>query len=358
MRRPWAKASAPDQVATAAPEMSVPVMYGNGLHLPVYPAQVPEILETLRAPVLPGNAGLPDNEGVFCVDWAGIRTRIAMLPWAPIRFAGTTRARIPVPSDGYRSEAEEYVGLALSLFNDKETHRVVEVGAGWAPWAVMGIVVARRQGKRASGIAVEADPLRATWCMQHAADNNVDAELISGTPTQIAAALAASTAELRVVQAAGWTSLTTLRFPVLDDGDMGGAVNEAVTPEMDYRGAHLEHFDVPTVTLEALLLGEESTDLLHVDLQGMELEVIVPGTDLSESKVRFMAVGTHNRYVEGQLQEHFLKREWALLMESPSTSLFDGVRPTLTGFTTQDGNQLWANSRFRDTPPVIYRNRP
>lgn len=357
MRKPWAKAATTDQVATAAPATATPVMYGNGLHLPVYPAQVPEILETLRAPMLPGNAGLPDNEGVFCVDWAGIRTRIAMLPWAPARFAGTTRSRIPVPSDGYRSEAEEYVGLAISLSSEKETYRVVEVGAGWAPWAVMGIVVARRQGKRASGIAVEADPLRATWCLQHAADNGVQAELISGSSVEIAAALATSTAELQVVQAAGWATLTTLRFPVLDDGDMGGAVNEEVTPEMDYRGAHLEHFDVPTVTLGSLLGSDESTDLLHVDLQGMELEVILPGTDLIESKVRFMAVGTHNRYVEGQLQEHLLKREWALLMESPSTAFFDGVRPTLTGFTTHDGNQLWANSRFRDTPPVIYRDR-
>ena len=127
MRKPWAKAATTDPVAIAAPDRSAPVMYGNGLHLPVYPAQVPEILETLRAPMLPGDAGLPDNaslpdnEGVFCVDWAGIRTRIAMLPWAPTRFAGTTRSRVPVPSDGYRSEAEEYLGLAISLSNDKET---------------------------------------------------------------------------------------------------------------------------------------------------------------------------------------------------------------------------------------------
>ncbi len=351
MRSPWAKAKSTDQIATAAPDAPGPVMYGNGLHLPIYPARVPEILETLRA------TDLPENDGIFCVDWAGIRTRIAMLPWAPMRFAGTTRTRIPVPSDGYRSEAEEYVGLAISLINEKETYRIVEVGAGWAPWAVMGIVLARRQGKRASGIAVEADPLRATWCLQHAADNGVQAELIRGTPAEIVTALAASAAELQVVQAAGWATLTTLRFPVLDEDDMGGAVNESKSPEMDYRGAHLEHFDVPTVTLNSLLGNDDSTDLLHIDLQGMELEVILPGTELIESKVRFMAVGTHNRYVEGQLQEHLLKREWALLMESPSTAVFDGVRPTLTGFTTQDGNQLWANSRFRDTPPVIYRDR-
>ena len=78
---------------------------------------------------------------------------------------------------------------------------------------------------------------------------------------------------------------------------------------------------------------------------------------LIEQKVRFLAVGTHNRYVEGMLQETLLPREWALLMESPSTSMFDGVKPTLTGFTVQDGNQFYANSRFRDGDPRIIRRR-
>jgi hypothetical protein len=96
---------------------------------------------------------------------------------------------------------------------------------------------------------------------------------------------------------------------------------------------------------------------MHVDLQGQELEVVLPANDLIEQHVRFLAVGTHNRYVEGMLQEHFLRREWALIMESPSTAVFDGVKPSLTGFTVQDGNQLWANSRFRDAADIIIRSR-
>jgi hypothetical protein len=89
----------------------------------------------------------------------------------------------------------------------------------------------------------------------------------------------------------------------------------------------------------------------------MELEVILPALELIERKVRFLAVGTHNRYVEGMLQQTLLRREWALLLESPSTAIFDGVRPSLTGFTVQDGNQLWANSRFRDAHPMLIRQR-
>ena len=312
-------------------------MLGNGLHLPIREPDIPAILEQVRA------QNLPADEGVYRVDWAGVRTRIPMLPWAPQELAGITDTTLPIPTDGYRSEAEEYVALAVSLTSDRESHRVVEVGAGWAPWAVMGVVCALRLGKRAIGIAVEAEPQRAEWARQHAKDNGVDSHVT-------------------IIEAACWNTDTTLNFPVLDEIDMGGAVLSGATspdgaPSMDYGGAFIQHREVRTVTLDTLLAGDEPTDLLHVDLQGMELEVILPALELIEQKVRFLAVGTHNRYVEGMPQDTLLRREWALLLESPCTAIFDGVRPSLTGFTIQDGNQLWANSRYRDAHPMLIRQR-
>mgnify|MGYP006291303461 CR=1 FL=1 len=220
-------------------------MLGNGLHVPLRADAFEQVLESVRL------HPQPDAEDVFHVDWSGIRTRIPMLTWAPQELAGTTSTALPIPTDGYRSEAEEYLSLILSLESERSDYLAIEVGAGWAPWAVAGIVFAKRMGKRARGIAVEADPVRAGWAMQ--------------------------------------------------------------------------------------------------------LEVLMPGTELIEQRVRFLAVGTHNRYVEGMLMHHLLPREWALLLESPSTAIFDGVRPSLTGFTVQDGNQLWANPRFRDAADVILR---
>ncbi len=327
------------------------VMLGNGLHVPVRPESVVPILQKLRA------LDKPDHERDFRVDWAGIRTRITMLPWAPAELAGTTSDRLPVPTDGYRSEAEEYVGLALSLTNEREDYRIVEVGAGWAPWAVMGVTLAKRNGKSAVGIAVEADATRADWAMQHALDNAIAPIRIQGTSAEIAAHIPLSESELIVVQAACWSEETTLRFPVLTEDDMGGAVNTDEKANMDYRGAFFDHVEVPTVTLQTLIGGHQPTDLLHIDLQGRELDVILPNLELIAQKVRFLAVGTHNRYVEGMLQDQLLRREWALLMESPCSTNFDGVKPSLTGFTTQDGNQLYANSRFRDADPIIIRSR-
>lgn len=321
-----------------------PAMLGNGLHLRLDDDAIEQLLRRIAC------AELPADDGVFLVDWAGIRTRIPMLPWAPQELAGSTSARLPIPDDGYRSEAHEYAALALSLVSDRSDYRIVEVGAGWAPWAVMGSVLAQRLGKQSVAIAVEADALRASWAMQHAEDNGLTARLAS--PSKIAAELH-DPVDLLVVPAAAWFEHATLRFPVLDEADMGGAATAATDPGMDYRGAHLRHVDVETVTLDDLLT--QTTDLLHVDLQGVELEVLLPSLTLIEERVRFLSVGTHDRYVEGMLQHTLLAREWALLTESPSTAVFDGVKPTLAGFTVQDGNQLYANSRFRDADDLVIR---
>jgi len=278
-------------------------MYGNGLHLIVPEASYPQWLEELRVPT-------PTAHPDLYIDWAGIRTRTGMLPWAPPELAGTTSTDLPIPSDGYRSEAEEYVGLAIALAGAQDTFTVVEVGAGWAPWAA-----------------------------QHAVDNDLTED------------------EFRLVRAACWHTEGTLRFPLLDADDMGGAVTDQSEVTMDYRGAHFPHVDVPAVSLLSLIDDPIPTDLLHIDLQGMELEVLLPTLDAIEQHVRFLAVGTHDRYVEGTLQHTLLAREWALLMESPITAIFDGVKPTLAGFTVQDGNQFYANSRFREADPRIIRRR-
>lgn len=332
-------------------ERQAPVAFGNGLHRPIKSEEFADLLEAVRL------ESLPPHDDTFRVDWMGVRTRLTMMPWTPEHLHVDVYPELPIPTDMYRSEAEEYVGLALSVLNDRPHYRVVEIGAGWAPWAVSGIVVARHFGKTAFGIAVEADRTRADWAMQHAADNDIDAVLIEGTSAEIRQQVStySETREMLVIRAACWFEETTLRFPVLDETDMGGAVTPEQQPATDYRGASITHIDVPTVTLATLLEGAP-TDLLHVDLQGRELDVLLPNLEGVEQRVRLLAVGTHDRLIEGQLHHQLLQREWGLLIDSPSNCIFDGVRPSLAGFTVQDGNQLYANSHFRDTSAAIVRN--
>ena len=320
---------------------------GNGWTVPLAPADYPRMLEVLRVETL------PEPDPGFLIGWDGVRTRIAMLPFAPDDLAGSVSTDLPIPDDGYRSEAEEYVALAQAISTAQDTFRIVEIGAGWAPWAVAGIVIARRQGLRATGIAVECDETRSSWALQHAADNDVTAELITGTTAEIAEQLACpwGDVELRVVRAAGWHERTTLQFPDLDEGDMGGAVWTLPGTDVDYRGAHLRHHAVPTASIADLVAGDGLVDLLHVDVQGVESELLITAADAIQARTRLMAVGTTDRGNEGRLQEFFLPRGWGLVIDEPCTTHFTMTHPTLAGFTVQDGLQLWENPFLRKDFP-------
>ena len=343
MRLPWTSHPEPEPSPPAPPV--VPSL-GNGIAVPVTPDMCRDLLESMRASQPPA-AGQE-----FYVDWTGVRTRVTMLPWAPYELRGQTVTDLPIPDDGYRSEDVEYAALAQALATAEGTFRIVEVGSGWAPWVVQGIVVARRRGLSAYGIAVEADVRRSEWAMQHAADNDIDAELITGSPAEIAEALARprGDVEMRVVRAAGWHTTTMLQFPDIDEDDMGAAVWTLPGTDVDYRGAHLSHHDVPAVSIASLLADEVLTDLLHVDVQGVEFELLEPASDDIQRSVRLMMVGTTNRLAEGQLQQHFLSRGWGLLVDAPCDAVFTMTHPTLSGFTVQDGNQLWENPFLREWP--------
>lgn len=323
---------------------------GNGIAEPIDAEHFVALLETLRC------TNLPDAQDEFLVDWMGVRTRIPMLPWAPDECAGTTNRELPIPDDGYRSEDFEYVALARAL-RDVHDHpfRIIEVGAGWAPWAVAGLVAARNRELPAIGIAVEADPRKCEWAHQHARDNNVTVTQVSGKPRHLATRLREAVAQWRggdqlliVIEAAAWHETTTVEFPDAPIEDMGTAVWTMPGTDVDYRGAHLRHRKIAAISVQDLLEAiraphDAPIDLLHVDVQGVEFELLEHTAGAIQDHTRLMAVGTHNRLSEGQLQYFFLERGWGLLIDKPCKARFTMTHPTLSGFTEQDGMQLWEN---------------
>jgi hypothetical protein len=92
-----------------------------------------------------------------------------------------------------------------------------------------------------------------------------------------------------------------------------------------------------------LLLDNQLTDLLHVDVQGLEYELLSATAGDVQDCTRLMNVGTHSRWNEGMLQEFFLSRGWGLRIDQPCKAHFIMTHPTLPGFTVQDGNQLYEN---------------
>lgn len=325
---------------------------GNGIAVPIEDEDFPSWLEQLRA------SNHPAHEGVFLVDWSGVRTRIPMLPWAPQELAGTSTSDLPIPDDGYRSEDFEYVALARAIGHPREEpFRLIEVGAGWAPWAVAGLVQARLRGLPALAIAVEADSRKCQWAQQHAHDNGFVPVIIDSKAKKVERELTGAISNLAsegqhlvIVHAAGWHETTTVSFPETAIDDMGAAVWTLPGTDVDYRGAHVRHRDVPAISLSTLveasrLFGDDNgtVDLLHVDVQGVEFDLLQQVAGPIQDNTRLMAIGTHSRWSEGHLQQFFLARGWGLLIDKPCKAHFTMTHPTLSGFTVQDGMQLYEN---------------
>ncbi len=332
-------AKKPESNAHSIPDTPRVLSLGNGVTIPCPTENYPALLESLRTQ-LPIHQD-PD----FFVDWMGVRTRMSMLSWAPQELANTVSSELPIPDDGYRSEAEEYVGLALALERAQSDFWVMEVGAGWAPWVVSGLVGARDRGLAGRGVAIEAHAEHARWAVRHAHDNGIDVELIEGSSEEILEGARNSTAPMLVLLAAGWHENTVLEFPDVDAMDMGLAVCTMPDSGTDYRGAHLPHKKVSAVRLEDLFgaLGNPRIDLLHIDVQGVEFDLLHAEARAVQDHAQLMGVGTHSRLAEGQLQDFFLERGWGIIIDEPCEAIFTMTHPTLAGFTVRDGFQLYEN---------------
>ena len=82
-------------------------------------------------------------------------------------------------------------------------------------------------------------------------------------------------------------------------------------------------------------------DLLHVDIQGGEVNLVKGSLDFLNASVAMMLIGTHSRQIEGELFDILLKAGWVLEVERPAI-LSVGSKV----YTRVDGVQLWRNPRL------------
>jgi hypothetical protein len=291
------------------------------------PEDYPPILEYLRDPLA---RAVPDS----FVDWSGVRTICSLLPWFP-DWGGRVSTAPPIPTDGYRSDAVEYVALALSIRLGalRGAYSVLELGAGWAPWATAGILTAHRMGiSKAYGVAVEANGDKCGTAIAHARSNGLSARIVDEVPS------GSGSVDVTIVRGAAWYAGHPLYFPRVPLQDMGGAA-ATVRTALDYRGQSIKMDEVQGFALSDLLGGHHFT-LCHIDVQGSEFELLANTADI-RSEVDLILLGTHSRSIEGRLIELLFARGWELLREEPCTADFRGRRPSLEGFTVVDGVQLW-----------------
>ena len=100
---------------------------------------------------------------------------------------------------------------------------------------------------------------------------------------------------------------------------------------------------VPIVGIKDLLKTQPEWDLLHVDIQGTEVEIFRAALDLCDERVARVCIGTHSRKIDGDLFEMFATRGWIMEHEKPTKMNFVRGAKTLEAMNAVDGTQVWRN---------------
>jgi hypothetical protein len=244
----------------------------------------------------------------------------------------TERLTMPVPDDGFHAEAPEYVAVADSVRRAGSRYCIAELGAAWGPWIGLGGVMARNRGvKEIELIGVEALPARFELMCRHLAVNSLRPE--EGNETTLGAVTC------RLVAGAATAARTEVWFPDAAITDLGSAISDSDSGR-DYRGRRVHNLRVEGYPLSEIL-RDARVDLLHVDVQGAELELVRANLDLLARQVSGMMIATHSRVIEGGLIELLYERGWQLELEKPCRVAWRPQPPSQEAMTELDGCQYW-----------------
>lgn len=288
----------------------------------------PNEIEYVRRWAQEGQAG----ERGFLTDFVGVRTQIDIL-WDECAAWDGYVHPLPIPMD-YHADILEYVGTLRAVDAAGDSFASMELGAGMGPWTVTAGVAARRRGiKDIYLCAVEGDPNRHNMMLQHIRDNGLGA-----FPQDI-------------LQAAVGVNQGVAYWPRLDNPtNQSGArpLTEGSAEDEEYLEFAYDTDDmirIELVAFEVLLRKRPLWDLLHIDVQGTEVQLCAAAIDELSTRVRYIVIGTHSRKIDGELIELFHTAGWRLENEKPAIINYD-VDVPIHHMTHMDGTQIWRNPRL------------
>jgi FkbM family methyltransferase len=237
---------------------------------------------------------------------------------------------LPVPDDGWHSEAIEWIGLLKSVLGARDRFVSMELGAGWGPWSVGAALAARHLGIMDIQLhAVEADPGHYAFLLRHFHENGLDPSAH------------------RLIQAAVGAEAGRARWPkvVNPAGDWGSRPAEGAKNDgHDHIGRHFEDWlDIEIVGIGTLLAQRPLWDLMHIDIQGWEVIVCESAITAMTNKVRWVVAGTHDAKLHGDLLDLFFRHGWTLENEKPPRFAWQQGAKSLMTMTSHDGTQVWRN---------------
>lgn len=203
----------------------------------------------------------------------------------------------------------------------KDTFTMIELGAGYGYWLSQGAAAARQRGLKLRLTALEAEPSHHAMLLRHLAGNGI----LESEHDLRFAAVAAQTGEawFETGEALSWWGQS-----VIDDPDA-------------YVGQSKNLRRVPAYSLTSILEPLDHVDLLHMDVQGVELEVLTAAFAEVERCVSRIIIGTHGHDIEDGLRALF--RGWTPVYDFK----FEATNATEYGDCLfGDGLQVWRNPKF------------
>lgn len=274
---------------------------------------------------------LSDGESVYDFLGGRVNCRYKRGLERSVRPAGTlVRPNYPAPSEW----TVDWIACLIAAKLAGKQFNVIELGAGYGQWTVASILAYKKLYPHlpVSALAIEADEVHFDWLNQHI-NTNLEAY---------------KDIRLKLMNvAAGFDG--SVRFPVLDD------------PAHNYGAAYalnsnIEHYiEVDCLSLSVIFqeFNEPRVDLLHVDIQGAELDLLDNSrfVDLL-SKVNVTFFGTHkNEQTHNQVRESLEMAGLIVLIDWPRNSL---LTTPFGEITTTDGALLAVNkSLVKDAIALI-----
>jgi FkbM family methyltransferase len=263
----------------------------------------------------------PPFEGVvpagFTADFSGVLVDPRMFdPEAPAP-AEPRFMRIGTPTctgEGYF----DLIALAHAVDAARGRFVMIELGAGYGYWLSEGGGLARRRGLAPFLVGVEADPGHFELMRRHLANNGFKPE------------------ESRLFEAAVPPVDGEVYFTVGPEWGWG----QAIVDDPNYRqeGTDGQVHQIPAIALTTILADLEWVDALHMDVQGVEFEVLQAAKSEVDRKVRTLIIGTESPTIETNLRALF--EGWHSLFDF---RMGEVNRTEYGDIQFGDGLQVWVN---------------
>lgn len=274
--------------------------------------------------------GATENPNVF-TNFLGVKVAPEIMPSILGPRVGQKEG-LPFPGN-WHADIAEWAAALLSVREAKGTYRIIEVGCGWGCWLNNMGVAAKNRGLEIDLIGIEGDS-------QHLENAKRTLQLngIIETEFQLTNGVAAPKNGIAL-------------FPISSNPGEDWSAEPIFFPNAEtlsqIRDAG-QHKELQCFTLKELA-HDNPIDLLHIDIQGAEMDFVEGNFDDISRLVKRIFIGTHSRFLEGSLQQFFLDRGWALEMDRPAICEIVAGKPDIR----IDGALLFRHPS--EAPPVFDR---